>query len=240
MRIISIVLLFLTSISLYSQGIDFEEEYKNVIQNNDFNSTLEWLTNHKYDYINYMNGFSTNIATLAYKEKKFNSMKAALKFQPNLLSLFVGSYAGGHDSTPPTIFITIKNNDIVNSQYLLDIGVSKDLTWNRIAFFPENLLSSAKTPEMIKLLESYNCSRYITVNNYICTAIDNNINVRDSPNGKVLFQVSKNTKGFIVQITLKDEIISGNTGRWCRIIFDNNKEGWSFSSFYHIPWLDGM
>ena len=241
-KIVYLILLVVINGYVFSQNTDFFADYLSVIEVDDYQKTLSWLEKNSNQYKEYMDGCPKNIATVAYNEKKYNAMKATVDFDKKLLTIFIGSCAGGHPSTPPTIFECIKNNDQKYVEYYLSKGVPINITWEIIANLPENLYSMSISEEMRLFLKKKGCPEYVQVNNYKCETVDNHINVRSLPgiSGKVLFQVNNNEIGELQQITSYEETISGNKNRWYYISFLNGKSGWVFGQFVHVLWLDGM
>jgi hypothetical protein len=242
MKKIFVVIFCILQLCVYSQEKDFLTEFIDQIQLDNFQTTITWLNSNNARYQEYMAGCPKNIVTVSYEEKKYNAMDAVVVFDKSLLSRFIPSCAGGHASTPPTIFQCIKNNDLKYVKYLLDKGTPKMISWEIIASLPRNLFSYASTDEMRKLLLDNGCPQNISVNNYNCEISDDHVNVRASPGiaGKVQFQVNRNDIGIVSMITPINETIAGNTNRWCFVKFENGKSGWVFGQFVHIFWLDGM
>src|SRR5574344_524209 len=235
--------LMLACFSIFCQEYDFSKEYNKIITVNKYDETKNWLNEHKKDFDDYMACCPDNIITIAYEAKKYNSMKAAMEFEPKLLNMFISSCSGGHPSTPPTIFFCVMRNDFKYAEYFLQKGVSSNIVWEKPCEDPENLYSCAKSNEMRNLLKKYSCPETIDVDNYVCEINDTHVNVRDCPDikkGKVLFQVNKSERGTITKSTWYYNKIADQTERWYFIKFDNEKSGWIFGQYAHVFRYDGM
>jgi hypothetical protein len=237
--LLPIVLVFTSNFCFGQES--YQSKYLKALNTND-TTTIEQFLKNTEEYNKYMeSSFPENLLSIAYKNGCLKYFDIIAKAHPELLTMEIPVPSGGHDPQPPTIFLAITDNDIGATKKLIELGFPLNGVWNGVVRYPYNLLSLAKTKDLKEYLLQKGVAETIEINNWKLDSIDDSINLRDAPNksGKIIGKISKGEKGIILKVFIYSSVIDGQNGYWIYVKFAE-KEGWTFSAYYHIPKFDGM